>query len=119
MALLVAAVPVESPAAITIADGAVTTGSVWSATVMVVDPVLALPAASVAVNTTVVGPNANWVGASVVIETLTSTLSAAATLSVADALAIKLTTAASEAAIPLPSKAATVVALGAVITGAV
>ena len=113
MALLVAAVPVESPAATTIADGALTTGSVWSATVMVVDPELVLPAASVAVNTIVVLPNGNWVGALVVIETLTSTLS------VADALAIKLTTVASEAATPLASMAATAVALGGVISGGV
>ena len=113
MTLLVAAVPVESPAAITIAVGAVTTGLVWSATVIVVDPVLALPAASVAVNTTVVVPNANWVGASVEIDRLLSTLS------VADALAIKPTTAESEEAVPLASSAAIVVGSGVIIAGAV
>ena len=71
-----------------------------------------LPAASVAVNTTVVAPNGNVARPSLVTVTLASTLS------VADAPAKKAVMALLLATVPFASVAAMVTAAGAVTTGA-
>ena len=110
----VAAVPVASTAATVSEAGAVTTGPVWSVTVIVeVTATAALPAASTAVKVTTLAPRASVSAALFSIVTTLSTLSVTA--------AAPKNSATAELVFGVPSSftAATVIASGAVRTGTV
>ena len=112
MAAAEAGVPVASTAATVSAAGAVTSGPVWSATVMVeVTATAVLPATSTAVKVTKLAPRAKVDAASF------SIVTALSTLSVTVAAFRNAATAESVAGVPKASTAATVIAIGALSTG--
>ena len=113
MAAFDCAVPFASVAATVMDAGAVSVGAFSSATVMLACAVCTLPAASVAVNVTVVVPIGKVAGASLVTVTWLSTLS------VTVALARKAVIAGAVLAVPLLSVAETVILPGTLSTGLV